>query len=256
MMRAIMNVGVGVTLCATTLGCDFVKQETKRFDGEESFVRVEIINNVGDVTVRTSPDGQVHVESLLSWSETKPTYTIETDSNPAEPVLRIIGRCDNDERCMIDANLELPADVELVVTGGSGDISVEGTRAKITATAEFGDISVSDCSGDLELTTGSGNIEGRLLNSGHVTAVNDGTDGRVDLEFGTRPVLVDAKTVSGDIVYTVPVGAYVIDAVSKTGMIDIDVEIATGVLNKLVAYSVSGDITIQPPCAVGTACPP
>lgn len=254
MMGSIVKLGVGMTVCAAMFGCDFVKQETRRYDGEGKFLRVEIINNVGDVTVRPSPDGQVHVESMLSWSQTEPSYTIDTDSNPAAPVLRIVGRCDNDERCMIDSILELPADVELVVTGGSGDISVEGTRAKIVATAEFGDISVADVGGDLELTTGSGDIEGRLLNSEHVTVVTDGADGRVDLEFDARPVLVDAKTVGGDIVYTVPAGPYVIDAVSKTGVLDIDVEIATGVSSKLVAYSVSGDITILPRCAEGTTC--
>lgn len=246
--------GAALALLAST-GCDFTQQETKNFDSDRALARIEVNVNVGDISVRDSADGQVHVESVLTWAEGEPAYTVElVETSPSTPaVLKITARCDSDERCMVQPRIQAPVDVEIVITGGRSNVDVRGTRGDLSIDTEYGEISVADLGGDLDLATRTGNIEGRFLASANVTAATSGTEGMVDLEFKGAPLAVDVETTSGDILVTVPQAEYVVDALSQSGEVSITVLEATGVPNTITARSQSGDITIRPPCE-GTTC--
>lgn len=246
--------GAALPLVAFT-ACDFTQQETKSFDSDRALARIEVDVNVGDISVRGSSDGQVHVESLLTWAEGEPAYTVElVETSPSTPaVLKITARCESDERCMVQPQIQAPVDVEVVITGGRSNVDVQGTRGDLAIDTEYGEISVADLGGDLDLSTRTGNIEGRFLTSASVTAATSGTEGMIDLEFKGAPLGVDVETTSGDILVTVPQAEYLVDAASQSGVVSIAVIESTGVPNTITARSQSGDITIRPPCE-GTTC--
>ena len=239
---------------SAALACDFTKQETASYDSPRSVLRVEVDVNVGAVTFRPSADANVHVDTLLTWGDTKPTYKVElVETSPSTPaVLKITGRCAEDERCTIAPSVEAPIDVEIVVVGEMTDVDIQGGRGSVDVTTQRGHINVTDLSGDLTLSTRDGDIEGRLLHSQNVVANDDGA-GVVDLEFDAVPLRVESNTVSADILFTVPTAEYLVDAASETGQVSITVPQGTGTLYTLIAHSKSGDVTVRPPCE-GTTC--
>ncbi len=87
-------------------------------------------------------------------------------------------------RCSIDYLVRVPDGTAVTVQGGSGDISVDGAL------------------GAVELSAGSGDIDGRGLAAERVV-VRTGS-GSVDLDLRTAPRAVDVETGSGDVGITVP----------------------------------------------------
>ena len=130
-------------------------------------------------------------------------------------------------RCKADLDLAIPFDADVVVSGDSGDIAAERLA------------------GHLQLTTDSGDVNGRDLNPITVRATTDA--GHVNLDFTTPPVSVSANSNSGNVLVTVPAGGeYRVDATTNAG--DVTVE---GILRNdhagrsITATADAGDVTVQ-----------
>lgn len=72
----------------------------------------------------------------------------------------------------IDYEITLPADAQVTITNGAGNVSLRETRGSLRATTGAGNVTAEGMAGDAYLTTGAGNVEirragGRLeANSG------------------------------------------------------------------------------------------
>jgi DUF4097 and DUF4098 domain-containing protein YvlB len=188
--------------------------------------RVVVETDTGHVNLQGSQGSRVRVEQELRWLWSRPRVTTRVDGS----TLTVSAECPASSalnRCKADLDLAIPFDADVVVRGDSGDISAERLA------------------GHLELTTDSGNVEGRDLNPTVARATTDA--GNVDLDFTTQPVTVRANSDSGDVNVTVPAGGeYRVDATTDGG--DVHVE---GVLRNdhagrsITATAGAGDVTVR-----------
>jgi hypothetical protein len=133
----------------------------------------------------------------------------------------------------IDITVGLPADIELSIHTGSGDVNLAERNAPVEITTGSGDLEVAAAAHDLEARTGSGDIE--VGKAG----------GEVNFHTGSGDVYarevegpLDVSTGSGDVSLRSVAGDFEIG----TGSGDVEVEISAG---DAQASTGSGDISLS-----------
>ncbi len=225
----------------------------------EGFDRADVRNDAGQVQVTAGNPGG---EAALSWrGKVEPELT----SRVAGSTLLISGSCpDGTKACEIDLALSVPAEVDVDVTNGVGDVVVSGINGVVDLEISTGDVLVDNAAGNVRVDVDAGditlsNIEARLEIS-TVAGTLVGTDltsptldvtvisGSVDLTFLTMPELVEIITDDGDITLRMPRGDYDIDASSRKGEVEIvDVTNTSSASSVIIVSSESGDIRISAP---------
>jgi len=106
--------------------------------------------------------------------------------------------------CSVSYTVHVPADLDLTVRTGSGEIDVEAiTAAGLVVKAGSGDLTLTDVTAQrASATTGSGEVSATGLLCPQ-TVVDTGS-GDVDLEFGQAPGSLTASTGSGELSVLVP----------------------------------------------------
>lgn len=99
------------------------------------------------------------------------------------------------------------ADVRAAVTAG----------AAIRARTGFGTLRLDGPTGDIDMTSGTGAVEGRALTARRASVT--ARRGDVTLAFATAPDHVEVDVSSGRVAIEVPAGAYRIDATTRAGRI-------------------------------------
>lgn len=120
-----------------------------------------IENFAGDVIIEAGSDGRIHVAVTKRARSRANIEQIEIDWERRDDALTI--RTSRPRSFIGDASVELeitaPANTELAMRTGAGDISTLGIVGEIDAGTGAGDILVSDGSGPVRLDTGAGNID-------------------------------------------------------------------------------------------------
>jgi DUF4097 and DUF4098 domain-containing protein YvlB len=220
--------GVLLVVCGVAVGVSeaFTHERTTNATIARHIERVVVRAGTGHVNLQGAQGSRVMVRQQLRWMWRKPRVSTRVEGS----TLTVSAECPDSSalnRCKADLDLAIPFDADVVVRGDSGDISAERLA------------------GHLELTTDSGDVEGRDLNPTEVRATTDA--GNVDLDFATQPVWVHANSDSGDVDVTVPAGGeYRVDATTDAG--DVRVE---GVLRNdhavrsISATADAGDVTVR-----------
>jgi DUF4097 and DUF4098 domain-containing protein YvlB len=181
--------------------------------------RLEVDNFGGTITVTAWNENRVRVSATAASD----AFTIDARSLTIE-VSTQAGRYGGPGDA--DLTIQVPAWMELELSGNEVEISTRGTRAPVQASSVQGNISVDGADGEVEINSVEGdltvsNAKGRIqLNTveGTVTLRNiSGTalevetvDGDIDMTTITSPN-VSANTVDGDISWTgtlSPTGSY------------------------------------------------
>jgi DUF4097 and DUF4098 domain-containing protein YvlB len=225
---ALLLTGVLLVVCGIAIGASeaLTHERTTDVTVAEHIQRVVVRADTGHVNLSGAEGSRVMVRQKLRWIWRKPRVATRVEGS----TLTVSAECPGSStlnRCKADLDLAIPFDADVVVRGDSGDIAAERLA------------------GHLELTTDSGNLDGRDLNPTTVKATTDA--GNVTLDFSTQPVSVHANSDSGDVEVTVPAGGeYRVDATTDAG----DVEVQ-GILRNdhasrsITATADAGDVTVR-----------
>src|SRR5690606_7706281 len=142
--------------------------------------------------------------------------------------LRVASRCPGltFDRCDIDYELVVPADVPVRADVDSGDVTVSGVSGRLDLHADSGDVTATDLmSTEVNATTYSGDVE---------------------LGFGRAPTRVQAAAVSGDVNVRAPKGTRSrVEATtgSVSRVVGVVVDPESGY--RIIVTTSSGDVEVQ-----------
>ena len=196
----------------------------------------------GDVAIEPSPDGQVHVHTIVRHGLGEPSIVQESTASG----VRLDAGCREflATSCDIRHELQVPPAFAVVVDGSDGDVAVSGLRGSLAVHRQNGDIAVVDLTGPLDLRTRTGEIRGDDLRADVLRAGSDTGDVRVELVV--PPQTVEVATATGEVDLAVPGGtAYRIDAGSDSGEERVLVPIDPASARSLRAASDTGDVTVR-----------
>ena len=165
--------------------------------------------------------------------------------------------------CSFDFRAVLPAGKRVVLSDGSGDLTLRGLSGPVTAGSGSGDVQANLLSGTLSLQSGSGNISGSALSGPQVTlnagsgniaigglasldvVVNDGS-GNVTLIFSKVPTRVKVSDSSGNVSVVLPPGParYQVNATTDSGNRSVSVPTTTAPTHVITVAAGSGNISI------------
>jgi DUF4097 and DUF4098 domain-containing protein YvlB len=227
-------------------------------------VRLVLSTGSGDSRVTTGPPGQVRVHGEIqanSWSEESgKRHVQEAESNPPvsqeSNLIRVGGGSQHGGSVSIDYTIVLPADSEIHITTGSGDVEVTGVKGPANFATGSGAISASNIAGDVHATAGSGDIKLSNIQGEVQAAVGSG-----DLTLEDVHGLARLHTGSGDLGITNPGDAVEINTVSgninikgaspdirvRTSSGDVNVEGNPGASNYWDFNTSSGEVVLQVP---------
>lgn len=156
-------------------------------------------NDVGDVRIRVAEPGEsLRLTSTVEWGLRKPTTSVDRTSTSAT----VRGQCPTGpvSVCTTDWLVVVPADTEIEVDQGVGEVTVEGTSGDVDVRAGVGDITLTESSSEnigVESGVGGATIESveppRSLEAnvgvGDLTiAVPDTVRYRIDAQGGAAEV--------------------------------------------------------------------
>ena len=193
-----------------------------------------------------SDDSDIHATMRGSYTGTKPRLDLTTSGNQTE----IRGGCPNGwflfNRCRVQIEVAVPADLDVTASGQNGAIRAEDLSGDLDLSTTNGQIEVDGSSGDLVLRSTNGRIE---LEDSASTEVDAGTtNGAVHLSFSDAPDEVSAKSTNGEIRIEVPDDGteYFVQADTTNGRVDTEgVPGDRRADRTLTAQTTNGGVTIE-----------
>ena len=196
--------------------------------------RLELNNFDGSVTIRTWTKSSVRVQADLEDAEDEHPVDVTLSGNTL--TVRSSGRYGPET---IDYELTVPADINLAISGQSGDVTIEGTK---------GEISVETVEGEIKVTGGGGLISLRSVDGGiTLTGARGSVDvNSVDGEIRLTNVVGEIRAQAVDGAITLDgVESSGVDAQSVDGEIDFRGPIKEGGRYRLVSHD--GGVTVTTP---------
>ena len=202
-----------------------------------------VVDADADVTLGPSPDGQVHVHTVVRHGLGEPE--IVQESSPAG--IRLGARCGEflAVRCDVRHEIQVPPAFEVVIDGVDGDVTASRLSGPVTVDRLTGDITAVELTGPLDLRSSDGEITGDALRSETLRATSD--TGDVQLELVVPPRSVEITAGSGEVDLAVPGDAtYRVDANTDSGEERVLVPLDSTSTRTLRVDGDTGDVTVRP----------
>jgi len=218
------TLGLCATLGLTVLGlgsCEAVDY-AEVFETEAPIDRVVILGDVGDLEIVGADRETVQVSRTVDgWKG-----GIALSSAVVDGTLTLEARCTGWLGCRVDSQLLIPADAELQVSAGEGELSLVGLT------------------GALDLALGTGSITGTALGAERVSATV--TSGDLSLQFEAPPARIDATMASGDVSLALPVDAVdaALDLAGGRARVE-GLELSPDAESRVDILSAGGDVTLS-----------
>jgi DUF4097 and DUF4098 domain-containing protein YvlB len=156
-----------------------------------------VVNMNGNITIRPSAGGKVVVAS--SAASDKVEVVSRQMGNRIEVRTHNLGKASGEDT-RVDYDIMVPADAQVKIDSGEGQVRIEGMKASIDVDSESSDVEIRNLAAvAVRVQSVGGNITLSTLRQGRVQAVSTGGD--ISLSEVTGPTVV-AKTSSGSIRYT------------------------------------------------------
>lgn len=250
-VRVLWKVFAGVLILGTLVWGPYqvvtVLSHEERVEEESwpaaGITRLDVDSANGRVRIVASDRDTIHVRAEISdgLRPTGESRELEGDT------LMLRATCPNfgSDFCWVNYEVQVPRDVEIVVDGSNGSVSVAGSAAPLTLDSDNGSVEVDDVSGPMELTSDNGRVEGTRLRSSIVNADSD--NGRVVLEFDESPSNVVATSNNGRVEVVVPNDgtAYRVDMDTANGSENLDVPTDPNSDRTLTLRSDNGSVTAR-----------
>jgi DUF4097 and DUF4098 domain-containing protein YvlB len=139
----------------------------------------------------------------------------------------------------MNLKVQVPPDVRLRVTGGSGNVQVADLRGPVTAKVGSGNVTARNLAGRAELRTGSGNVVADVVRGG-VSAASGSGDVRLAAVSGEVAAHADSGNVTASIDASPSVRA-------GSGSGNVTVTVRQPFTGTLEAHAASGNVTVSLP---------
>jgi DUF4097 and DUF4098 domain-containing protein YvlB len=209
--------------CKVDVDMDAEHKNTSAYDVPGKAARISVVTTAGKVTIVEKDVASVQVTETRHWEgDTEPTTTHDI----TDGTLDLRYKCGNKD-CWVSYDVTVP----------------RGTAAHVETDA--GKINVTGLSGDLDLSTTAGQIDGTGLTAKNAHART--TAGSLDLAFSAAPADVDAKTTAGRATVRVPDNqAYDVDVDATVGDTDVKVRNDSTATSKIKVRTNAGQARVIP----------
>ena len=205
--------------------------------------RLDVDNANGSIRIVASERETIDVRAEISHGLRRTGESREVVGD----TLQLRGTCPlfGSNFCWVNYEIRVPTDLEIVVDGSNGTVTVTGSSAPLTLDNDNGSVQLADVSGPVQATSDNGRVEGTGLLSRTVTADSD--NGRVVLEFAESPMTVVATSDNGRVEVVVPDDgtAYRLDIRSANGGETAEVPTDPNSDHTLTVRSDNGSVTAR-----------
>jgi len=203
-------------------------------------IRVELSNGSGNVDIRGTTDGKVHVHGRVTkgwtlWGSSEKNIQEAVSSPPVEQrgdTILIGKETSWLKNVSIDYQIEVPRDTEIDAGVASGGVTIDQVRGPVKCSSASGYVHVYRVDRETQLSAASGSIEvsgiGGILRVSTASGSVDITNAKGDIQ---------ATAVSGSIHIVNPGGR--VEASNVSGSINV-----TGANNDVRAHVISGPIEV------------
>lgn len=203
-------------------------------------VRLELSNGSGNVDIRGSADGKVHIFGKVTagWSMFGSSEKSIQDvaANPPieqrDNVVRIGKNNYSLKNISIEYKIEVPRDTEIDAGVASGGITIDNVRGPVKASSASGYVHVYGVERDTQISAASGSIEASGI--GGIVSVKSASG---DIVLTDIKGDVSVSAASGSIRATNPGGR--VEASSASGSIEVK-----GAKNDLKVHAISGSVNV------------
>ncbi|WP_412543167.1 DUF4097 family beta strand repeat-containing protein [Longispora sp. K20-0274] len=214
---------VGLALVGTVAGCRIQTGDRSQVDSSyevtEAATRLEVTGRAGAIKVTTG-DGPIVVREHVTYRADRPA----TKHDLSDGVLRLTNDCR--DSCEVDYTIRVPATLAAKLVNDEGMISVAGLT------------------GDLEVRTDAGLVEGTGLGGRKVRVTADA--GKVSLGFTGVPDDVTAKSTAGEVEIVLPAGtSYRVNASNTVGSRTVSVQTSDASTHVITASTDVGSLEIR-----------
>jgi hypothetical protein len=206
---------------------------TEAFSAPIDRLVVEDVN--GRVSLEAGTATELTVEREWLFGGAPVVEMVEADGT-----LRISADCG--AFCRTHVTGVAPANAELVVRTGAGDIVVRDFEGGVDLNTSAGDVTVSSISGPAVLRSDAGFIHGDV-SDGDVDAQTSA--GGIDLDVLGGFSRISAVSNAGSVVLTVPDDVYRVDAGTSAGSTEVDVADDPDATRVIIAHSDAGNVTVD-----------
>ncbi|MEV4164744.1 DUF4097 family beta strand repeat-containing protein [Nonomuraea dietziae] len=220
----------GLLASATLLtGCGLAgiggptEEKTVSYEVKDDVVRLTVKGDAGAIVVNGSDRTGIKVTENMHWrnEQPKPFHEVNGDA------LELSYDCKKGwNSCWIDYTIEVPKGVVVKTDSGAGDITLRSL------------------SGEIEVTTGAGDIDANGLTGKRLFAETGAGD--IKLKYESSPDKVELETGAGTSTLYLPQGAYDVTADTGAGSSDVKVTDDAASPRKVVISSGAGDVKVLP----------
>jgi len=221
---------------ASVQGNDNLEYRDYDFNGLET---MKVVNTSGKTTITPMPVNKVTI------SVEKKKFSENCQLNISRSTINQIDAevvSPSGETCDADINIQVPTDVALDMTTGSGDVDIEGMKGNLKLATGTGAVHSKSSFKNLDIVSGAGDVKLENLNSGGKVTTGSG---KVDLKFIDQPNgEFSVKTASGDADVHFPKGTKLNADLDSKGMTDSEFTTYTNGF-PLSVKSASGDVEVR-----------
>lgn len=212
-MKNFIFASLMLLVCTVAFAQDKTKNQTYK-----NIKNIRLSTASGDITIKKSATGDTKVNVRYSYDDDEYQVVMEEDGGK----LTLEEKFERGNHSgSSNWTIEVPNDVTLRLSTGSGDISVASLAANIKSNTGSGNIELTGVKGELDFNTGSGdvelsNVDGELtMNTGSGTITLSDSKGTYDLNTGSGNIRMDKA--SGDFRANTGSGSIKANNISITG---------------------------------------
>jgi hypothetical protein len=204
---------------------------------------IDIDNDAGSITITSADVDQITVRTRIGHGLRRSASSVRVEGDR----LLLRGSCPiiGSQWCNVRYTIEVPSDVDVVVSGDNDGITVSGIVGNVQLHSDNGSITASDITGDIDLTADNGSIRATRVTSDSVQASSD--NGSIRLELASSPHNVKATSDNGNIIVVVPQGdeLYAVDISTDNGSTDNRLRTDIASDRHVVATTDNGSVTLR-----------
>lgn len=208
--------------CKVDVDVEADHTKTSSYDVSEKVNRISVVTTAGKVTVTEKDIPNVKVTEKVYWDGDGEPATTHTVANGT---VDLRYKCKSNDGCWVTYEVQVPKGTATNVETDAGEVKLDGL------------------SGDLDVSTGAGKIEGDNLTAKQAVART--TAGTLELAFASAPTNVDAKTTAGRATVRVPGGQpYAVDVDATVGDTEVKVPSDDSAPHKIKVRTTAGQARV------------
>jgi hypothetical protein len=212
-----MKAWIGVALLSSGCLWQGIVERDEHFSFDQSFDRLEFTSWGGDVSLAFGDTDTFEADLHYRFERVEPhvTWVMEDGVLTGEVNCEVL-----DGRCAVDMVVVSPVTTSAVVYVHRGSFDVSGAQGDSTLEVRFGDATLHDMAGDLDVTVHQGDLIASGLGGSQILL--ETLDGGLVAEHTSVFDLVRAYVDGGDLDLTVPPGTYNLITGATVGGAEVD----------------------------------